>query len=88
MTNTGNFQNFQNTFPGDYWNGTAFAQDSCCAWLFRTSTGLQTYEFKVDALFAMAVRDGDVTPIPEPQTYALMLLGLGAGALLMRRRRH
>jgi PEP-CTERM motif len=37
--------------------------------------------------YALAVRPGDVSaPIPEPQTLALMLLGLGAVALAARRR--
>ncbi len=32
------------------------------------------------------VRSGDVPAIPEPQTYGLMLMGLGALALALRRR--
>ncbi len=35
---------------------------------------------------AVVVRDGDVSPVPEPATAATMLLGVGAMALLLRRR--
>ena len=34
----------------------------------------------------IAVYDGVTAPVPEPQTYALMLAGLGALAFLARRR--
>lgn len=41
---------------------------------------------------AMVLRDGDVAsvaaPIPEPETYAMMLAGLGLLGLTARRRRH
>ena len=37
--------------------------------------------------YAWAVHDGDIAAaVPEPQTYALMLVGLGALALAARRR--
>jgi PEP-CTERM motif len=35
----------------------------------------------------MAVRDGDIAAIPEPETYALMLVGLAGLALATRRPR-
>lgn len=39
-----------------------------------------------DGLPAVLVRDGDVSPVPEPATAATMLLGVGALALVLRRR--
>jgi hypothetical protein len=37
----------------------------------------------------LAVRDGDVavTPVPEPETYAMMLVGLGLIGGIARRRK-
>ena len=37
--------------------------------------------------FFVANSASTVTPVPEPQTYALMLAGLGAVGLLVQRRR-
>ena len=85
MTNTGGFQNLE-SFA--YWSGTEFASDACCAWVFATRNGLQTFYSKGNSPYAMAVRPGDVTAaVPEPQTYALMLIGLSAMVLARRRQR-
>jgi len=82
MTNTGNFQNLQ-YYP--YWSGTEYAPiPSGFAWYFHTSRGEQLAQNKNVPKYAMAVRPGDVPAIPEPQTYALMLAGLGALALARR----
>ncbi|MCV2359710.1 PEP-CTERM sorting domain-containing protein [Paucibacter sp. TC2R-5] len=60
--------------PNLYGNGYNGHQDSYPGFI---STGA----------YAMAVRDGDVaSPVPEPQTLALTLIGL-TGVLLARRRR-
>ncbi len=39
------------------------------------------------SFFAVAVRPGDIAAVPEPQTYALTLMGVGALLLAKRRRR-
>ena len=72
---------------GHYWSGTAFAPVASGAWLFFAFDGFQAGSPQFGSLFAVAVLPGDVAAaIPEPQTYALMLMGLGA-VLLARRKR-
>jgi hypothetical protein len=81
---TGPFQQVQST---SYWSGTEYAPLPGIAWSFRTTVGSQTNDNKRRALYAVAVRPGDVAAsVPEPQTWAMMLLGLGA-VLLARRKR-
>ena len=78
---------FANVQFGGYWSGTEYAPDPTGAWLFRTSSGLQFNAVKGFALYAVAVRPGDVTAsVPEPQTLALALLALGATAVARRAR--
>jgi hypothetical protein len=81
--NRGGFQNFE----GVYWSGTeSTTQPATNAWGFNSNAGLQGGFSKRSTQPAMAVRDGDVTPVPEPQTYALMLLGIVGLALRWRSR--
>ncbi|MFH1869378.1 MAG: PEP-CTERM sorting domain-containing protein [Pseudomonadota bacterium] len=59
---------------------------------FSTMTGQQGYFYEPSELSAWAVRPGDVAPaappppIPEPETYALLLAGLGMIGFMARRR--
>ena len=70
-----------------YWSGTAYAPNPDRAWFFRTTDGLQSDFIKNGALYAAAVRPGDVAArVPEPQTLALALLALGATVVARRRR--
>jgi hypothetical protein len=81
---SGQFDGAQSNF---YWSGTEFAPDPRLAWYFETRFGGHAFFVKSDALFALAVRPGDVAAaIPEPQTYALMLMGVGALLLAQRKR--
>jgi MYXO-CTERM domain-containing protein len=77
---------FSNVQAGPYWTGTEYGPDPGSAWFFYTASsgGFQTYVSKRPPLFAVAVRVGDV---PEPQSAALALLGLGALVLTAKRRR-
>jgi len=78
---------FNNVQSSDYWSGTKYSPSPDLAWFFRTSVGFQYNVGKANALYAVAVRPGDVAAIPEPQTYALLLAGLGAVVVAVRRRR-
>ena len=78
---------FSNVQSYVYWSGTEFAPNPSGAWLFSTFDGFQGLGGKPSALFAVAVRPGDVAArVPEPQTLALALLALGATVVARRRR--
>lgn len=86
LDNVGSFVNLQTNFA--YWSGTEYVSGT--AWIFAMSGGGQTWHNKIDKRFAWAVRDGDVAsvaaPIPEPETYAMLLAGLGLLGVVARRR--
>lgn len=89
LTNTASFQNM---LPQSYWLGTAYAPDPLNAsWAFSFSNGSQGvgYANNLYMFNAMAVRNGDVllAPVPEPETYAMLLAGLGVMSAVARRRK-
>ena len=78
---------FSNVQSDVYWSGTEYAPGPDLAWLFDTDVGSQNRVGKVNALYAVAVRPGDVAAsVPEPQTLALALLALGAAVVARRKR--
>lgn len=78
---------FSNVQSSDYWSGSEYAPSPGLAWFFGTFSGTQSIVGKVSALYAVAVRPGDVAAsVPEPQTLALALLALGATVVARRRR--
>ncbi|WP_324780888.1 Lcl domain-containing protein [Thiobacillus sedimenti] len=77
------FTNFRNSL---YWSGTEYAPDPAYAFVFDTNYGLQGVGSKYGSTYALAVRPGDVAALPEAQTYALMLAGLGLVRWRARRR--
>lgn len=84
LDNTGPFTNFQSSA---YWSGTEYAPNTYYAWFFYTASGNQSYNPKPNGLYyALAVRPGDVAAVPETETYALMLAGLGLIGWRVRRR--
>jgi PEP-CTERM motif len=82
FTNAGPFQNMQSD---PYYTDTEY--DPGYAYFFITTTGWQYCCNKYDARYAVVVRPGDVVAVPEPQIYAMLLLGVGAVLVVARRRR-
>lgn len=75
---------------GAYWTNTSLASDSSKAWYFDVGNGKQTFEDKGMFYYSLAVRSGDVmlaAPVPEPETYLMLLVGLGAVGAMARRRK-
>jgi hypothetical protein len=62
-------------------SGTAYA------WSFTTSSGYQGSDLKAAGVYAWAVRPGDVAAVPEADTWAMLLAGLGLVGVAARRRR-
>lgn len=87
LTNTGGFQNLQSYV---YWFSTAYALGNDSAWSFGANYGGQGPNLKTNPFYAMAVHPGDVgtvvASVPEPETYAMLLAGLGVIGAVARRR--
>ena len=85
MTNTGSFQNMGSSV---YWLGSEYAPDPDYAWVFNAGNGFQDAGYKGYQFHSLAVRPGDVmAAVPEPETYMMLLLGLGAVGAVARRRK-
>jgi hypothetical protein len=78
---------FQNVQSNLYWSGTEYAPLTSYAWVFHTHDGGQNAYYKSTSLYAWAVRPGQVAAVPEPETYAMLLAGLGMLSFTARRRR-
>lgn len=69
-----------------YWSGTEVTP-GVFASSFLPGPGSQFRDVETNRRFAVAVRPADVAAaVPEPQSLALVLLALGAGAVAWRRR--
>lgn len=88
-TNTANLALFTHLQSDGYWYGTVDALNPASgAWVFGNDNFLQYISSQENVFYAWAVRPGDVAAIPEPETYALLLAGLGllGGVAKWRRR--
>jgi len=84
LTNTGPFTNLQ---ANVYWSGTEYAPDTGYPWLFNFYDGNQSNGPKYFVFYALAVSPGDVAAVPEADTWAMLLAGLGLVGVAARRRR-
>ena len=84
LDNVGPFINLQSYV---YWSGLEYAPDTDLAWDFYTNYGSQFANYKSDDHYAWAVRPGDVAAVPEADTWAMLLAGLGLVGVAARRRR-
>jgi hypothetical protein len=67
---------FTNLHSGSFWSSTPYAPDADFAWAF----GYRGNQYNQDTragFSAIAVRNGDVATVPEPQTAWLVILALG-----------
>ena len=79
---------FTNLMSDIYWSGTEYAPDtSGGAWYFATADGGQDASLKDLNMFAMAVRPGQVAAVPEAESWAMLLAGLGLIGVAVGRRR-
>lgn len=83
---------FINLQPDRYWSSTEYADPNgtvgVYGWTFNFNAGDQGGEGKEwPCCYALAVRPGDVAAVPEPETYAMMLAGLGLIGGIARRRK-
>lgn len=76
-SNKANIQLFSDVQFPYYWTSTRLDGNPASAWRFYTSTGYQTIDFTDNALHAVAVRDGDVSAVPQAGSLMLMLGGIG-----------
>jgi hypothetical protein len=79
----GPLDSFINLGPYEYWYGTEHAPGT--AWYFFFDQGSQLYQDIDFDYYVWAVRDGDVSAVPEPVSVFLVGTGM-AGVIALRRR--
>lgn len=84
LQSIGSFTNFQSY----YWYGTGYAPPTGSAWGFATYHGYQFADDKNGNMNVWSVRPGGqpVAAVPEPDTYAMLLAGLGVMGYMARRK--
>ncbi len=87
MSTDPDFAKFTNLQASVYWSATKPPDFFGVAWFFDFSDGRQGSTVTLyNDFYALAVSPGDVAAVPEAQTYALMLAGLGLIGWRARRR--
>lgn len=77
---------FSNMSANLYWTGTAYAPRPGEAWNIDFNFGAQSSNLMGAGMYAWAVTQGDVAAVPEADTWAMLLAGLGLLGLAARRR--
>ncbi len=87
-THNSNLALFQNVQSNHYWTGTDAPFDPAISVVFFHMTGYQNSTGRWwDGPSTLAVRDGNsIGVVPEPETYAMLLAGLGLLGFTARRR--
>jgi hypothetical protein len=67
---------FTNLYSRTFWSSTPYAPNADFSWAFD-SRGHQFNQHTLVGFAAIAVRNGDVATVPEPQTAWLVILALG-----------
>ena len=85
---TANMGPFTNIQSNAYWTNVDSVLDPAKAMSFGFQNGFQwtNTNLKTDSLNAWAVHDGDVSPVPEPGSVALLLAGMAMLVPMVRRR--
>jgi hypothetical protein len=76
LINTGDFDNLRTN--NAYWSGTEYSADLDSAWSFAFNSGAQYYavDYGNETYYALAVRPGEVSAVPEPASMLLLASGL------------
>jgi hypothetical protein len=82
-----NIQNYAYWSNLVYYVNLGFGTFPDAAWIFYMHVGYQDPEYKYNELSAWAVRSGDVVAVPEADTWAMLLAGLGLVGVAAKRRR-
>ena len=77
LTHNANYNLFSNVLADYYWSGTEYAPNTIFAWGITFNDGFQGANYKYDGSYALAVSPGDVAAVPEADTRAMLLAGLG-----------
>ncbi len=80
------FTNLQSSQSNGYWTGTVYSSAPANAWHFVTQSGGMYTSAKYNEDYAWAVHPGDVAAVPEADTWAMLLAGLGLVGMAARRR--
>lgn len=84
LNNTGNFDNL---ISEKYWSGTEYTGDYYDAWLFSMEYGNQYARYQSHSYYGLAVRNAQVSVVPEPGTFLLFGIGLAGLGLWLRKLR-
>lgn len=81
-------QKFENVRKDNFWTSTeANIPDFDTTWILDADDGEQGYSLKNRQYFVWAVSPGRIGVVPEPESVAMLLAGLGLVVNVLRRRR-